>query len=171
MLAMERKQVDFIHDISYYAKDSRLTGEPDGKRYKWREMIDRFRQLGRPLTDEEAEEFRIKQLWHTQNMYEYMIAQLLACFNKRREGNAQGKKSFAGAFLFAFCIMVDFNTINNTSNLNWTFKSQIKKFIIRFFKNPYREEDTKWIKKLASENNVNIKLKLAELNNQSAIDD
>lgn len=60
MLAMERKQADFIHDISYYAKDSRLTGEPDGKRYKWREMIDRFRQLGRPLTDEEAEEFRIK---------------------------------------------------------------------------------------------------------------
>ena len=60
MLAMERKQTDFTHDISYYAKDSRLTGEPDGKRYKWREMIDRFRQLGRPLTDEEAEEFRIK---------------------------------------------------------------------------------------------------------------
>ncbi len=59
----------------------------------------------------------------------------------------------------------DFNTINNTSNLNWTFKSQIKKFIIRFFKNPYREEDTKWIKKLASENNVNIKTKLVELIN------
>ncbi len=60
MLAMEKKQVDFTQDISYYAKDSRLTGEPDGKRYKWKEMIDRFRQLGRPLTDEEAEEFRIK---------------------------------------------------------------------------------------------------------------
>ena len=60
MLTMEKKQIDFTHDISYYAKDSRLTGEPDGKRYKWQEMIERFRQLGRPLTDEEAEEFRIK---------------------------------------------------------------------------------------------------------------
>ena len=60
MLAMERKQIDFTHDISYYAKDSRLTGEPDGKRYKWKDMIDRIRQLGRPLTNEEAEEFRIQ---------------------------------------------------------------------------------------------------------------
>ena len=60
MLAMERKPVDYAHDISYYAKDSRLTGEPDGKRYKWTEMIERFKMLGRPLTEEEAEEFRIK---------------------------------------------------------------------------------------------------------------
>ena len=60
MLTMERKSVDYAHDISYYAKDSRLTGEPDVKRYKWTEMIERFKMLGRPLTEEEAEEFRIK---------------------------------------------------------------------------------------------------------------
>ena len=60
MLAMERKPVDFTHDISYYAKDSRLTGEPDGKCYKWKEMIEKFKLLGRPLADEEAEEFRIR---------------------------------------------------------------------------------------------------------------
>lgn len=60
MLAMERKSVDYAHDISYYAKDSRLTGEPDGKRYKWKEMIEKFKLLGRPLADEEAEEFRIR---------------------------------------------------------------------------------------------------------------
>lgn len=60
MLAMQRKPVNFTHDISYYAKDSRLTGEPDDKRYRWSEMIERFKLLGRPLTDEEAEEFRIK---------------------------------------------------------------------------------------------------------------
>lgn len=60
MLALQRKSVDFVHDISYYAKDSRLTGEPDGKRYRWRDMIEKFKLLGRPLTDEEAEEFRIK---------------------------------------------------------------------------------------------------------------
>lgn len=51
---------DVTHDISYYAKDSRLTGEPDGKRYKWTEMIERFKMLGRPLTEEEAEEFRVR---------------------------------------------------------------------------------------------------------------
>ncbi len=60
MLAMQRKPVNVIHDISYYAKDSRLTGEPDGKRYQWKEMIERFKLLGRPLTEEEADEFRIK---------------------------------------------------------------------------------------------------------------
>ena len=60
MLSMERKPVDFTHDISYYAKNRRLTGDPDDKRYKWREMIERFKLLGRPLTEEEAEEFRIK---------------------------------------------------------------------------------------------------------------
>lgn len=61
MLVIQRRSVDGdIHDISYYAKDGRLTGEPDGKRYKWKEMIERFKMLGRPLTDEEAEKFRIK---------------------------------------------------------------------------------------------------------------
>ena len=54
------KTAEITHDISYYAKDSRLTGEPDGKCYKWREMIERFKLLGRPLTEEEAEKFRIK---------------------------------------------------------------------------------------------------------------
>lgn len=59
----------------------------------------------------------------------------------------------------------DFNAINTASNLNWAFKSQIKKFSRRFFIDPYREEDLKWIKELASENNVNIKRKLLALNN------
>ncbi|MDO4338267.1 MAG: PIN domain-containing protein [Eubacteriales bacterium] len=57
----------------------------------------------------------------------------------------------------------DFNLINCSSELNWTFSSQLKKFIKRFFKDPYRAEDTKWIRKLADENNVNIKMKLAVL--------
>ena len=60
MLAAQQKPVNFTHDISYYAKDSRLTGEPDGKRYSWTEMIERFKMLGRPLTEEEAEEFRVR---------------------------------------------------------------------------------------------------------------
>lgn len=60
MLAVAEKVTDCIHDIAYYAKDSRLTEPSDGKRYKWREMIELSKELGRPLTDEEAEEFRIE---------------------------------------------------------------------------------------------------------------
>lgn len=36
----------------------------------------------------------------------------------------------------------DFNLINNSSNLNWSFRSQVSKFIKRFLKDPYRSEDT-----------------------------
>lgn len=57
----------------------------------------------------------------------------------------------------------DFDSINTSSDLNWSFKSQVIKFIKRFFKSPYRDEDTKWIKKLASDNKINIQMKLAVL--------
>lgn len=57
----------------------------------------------------------------------------------------------------------DFNSINISSNLNWSFKSQVTKFVKRFFKEPYRDEDTAWIKKFAVENNINIKRKLIAL--------
>ena len=57
----------------------------------------------------------------------------------------------------------DFNSINISSNLNWSFKSQITKFVKRFFKEPYRDEDAVWIKKFAVENNINVKRKLMAL--------
>ena len=60
MLVMAEKTTDYIHDIAYYAKDSRLTEPSDSKRYEWRKMIELSKELGRPLTDEEAEEFRIE---------------------------------------------------------------------------------------------------------------
>ena len=60
MLAMTEKSTDYTHDITYYAKDSRLTEPSDGKRYEWRKMIERSKNLDRPLTEEEAEEFRIE---------------------------------------------------------------------------------------------------------------
>lgn len=56
--------------------------------------------------------------------------------------------------------VMDFNSINLASDLNWSFRSQVTKFIKRFYKNPYREEDKIWIKKLATEKNIDIKLKL-----------
>lgn len=59
MLAVEER-TNNIKDIAYYAADSRLTAEPDGKRYDWSAMIQRFKELGRKLTDEEAEQYRIK---------------------------------------------------------------------------------------------------------------
>ncbi len=53
MLAMAEKTTD-------YTNDSRLTEPSDGKRYEWRKMIELSKKLGRPLTEEEAEEFRVK---------------------------------------------------------------------------------------------------------------
>ena len=59
MLAL-KERTDNIKDIAYYATDSRLTAEPDGKRYDWTAMIERFKELERKLTDEEAEQYRLK---------------------------------------------------------------------------------------------------------------
>lgn len=59
--------------------------------------------------------------------------------------------------------VTDFNLINNSSNLNWSFKSQVTKFIKRFLKDPYRREDTEWIKNLAATKGFSIKQKLAAL--------
>ena len=48
------------HGIEYYLEDGCLTEPSDGKMYRWREMIEYSRQLGRPLTAEEAASFEIK---------------------------------------------------------------------------------------------------------------
>ncbi|MDD6233804.1 MAG: PIN domain-containing protein [Lachnospiraceae bacterium] len=52
----------------------------------------------------------------------------------------------------------DFELINDISELNWSFRSQLTKFIKRFFKNPYRSEDTVWIKNLVGAHNIKAKL-------------
>lgn len=57
----------------------------------------------------------------------------------------------------------DFNMINNSSSLNWSFKSQVSKFIKRFLKDPYRNEDKEWILDLAAKKGFNIKVKLEAL--------
>ena len=54
----------------------------------------------------------------------------------------------------------DFNMINNSSSLNWSFKSQVSKFIKRFLKDPYRNEDKEWILDLAAKKGFSIKVKL-----------
>ena len=57
----------------------------------------------------------------------------------------------------------DFDAINAASNLNWSFRSQLTKFIKRFYKDPYRKEDTEWIKKLSEERGIKVKSKMESL--------
>lgn len=59
--------------------------------------------------------------------------------------------------------VTDFNLINNSSNLNWSFESQVTKFIKRFLKDPYKSEDTEWIRNLATTKGFSIKEKLVAL--------
>ena len=61
--------------------------------------------------------------------------------------------------------IADFNTIDSISELNWSFGAQIKRFIRRFYLDPYRDEDTIWIKELAQIYNINVKHKLTRLAN------
>ena len=60
MLTMERKRTRLFEDIADYAKDGRLTEPSDGRRYEWRKMIDTVKILGRPLTGEEVEQYRVE---------------------------------------------------------------------------------------------------------------
>lgn len=57
----------------------------------------------------------------------------------------------------------DFNRINQISDLNWAFRSQITKFIKRFWSNPYRQEDLKWMQELVVQNRIAVKTKFSEL--------
>lgn len=57
----------------------------------------------------------------------------------------------------------DFNLINNSSDLKWSFKSQVTKFVKRFIKELYRNEDAEWISKLSETYGFSIKSKLIAL--------
>ena len=53
---MEKNRIDWEE----YIEDGRFTEPSDGKIYRWRDMIEKSKELGRPLTDEEAEVFRVE---------------------------------------------------------------------------------------------------------------
>ena len=57
----------------------------------------------------------------------------------------------------------DFEKINNASQLNWSLKSQINKFIRRFWKEPYKKSDRRWIDALIREYNIKSKTKFTDL--------
>lgn len=59
--------------------------------------------------------------------------------------------------------VTDFNAINTASDLKWTFRSQVAKFIKRFWKEPYKKEDKQWIDKIMSDRKIKVKSKFAEL--------
>lgn len=59
--------------------------------------------------------------------------------------------------------VADFNLINQMATLNWTFRSQVSKFIKRFWKEPYRQEDLKWMQALVIQNEIAVKSKFVEL--------
>lgn len=58
----------------------------------------------------------------------------------------------------------DFNAVNAASDLNWSFKSQIAKFIKRFWKEPYKDADRKWMQELVKDNQIRVKSKFGALN-------
>ena len=49
-----------VVNLEKFANDGRLTEPSDGKGYDWRKMISRVEKLGRPLTNKETEDFRLK---------------------------------------------------------------------------------------------------------------
>lgn len=60
MLTMTKTNYGKVIDLESFAKDSRLTEPSDGKIFDYRKMLELVKKLGRPLTDKEAEQFRIK---------------------------------------------------------------------------------------------------------------
>lgn len=57
----------------------------------------------------------------------------------------------------------EFNAVNVASDLKWSFVSQIKKFIKRFLKEPYREEERQWLQKLISDRSIKVGSKMKAL--------
>lgn len=57
----------------------------------------------------------------------------------------------------------DFNLINETSDLKWTFRAQVKKFVKRFITDPYKDEDKQWIEQVAKDKNISMNAKIKAL--------
>lgn len=57
----------------------------------------------------------------------------------------------------------DFSLINNSSNLNWSFVSHLKRFTNRFFVEPYTSNDTLWIKRFLGVKTAGVIEKIKQL--------
>ncbi|HKL79913.1 MAG TPA: PIN domain-containing protein [Mobilitalea sp.] len=56
-----------------------------------------------------------------------------------------------------------FNKINERSDLKWGLESQLKKFIRRYWSNPYQETDKEWMADFCITRNIKAKEKFIEL--------
>ena len=59
--------------------------------------------------------------------------------------------------------VAEFNAVNSASDLNWSLKSQLVKFINRFIKDPYKEEEKQWFKQWTAENGIDVAAKFKAL--------
>lgn len=58
-----------------------------------------------------------------------------------------------------YVTLEEFNRINTISEMNWSFRSQISKFIRRFWTDPYRHEDKAWMQSLVDKYHIKAKTK------------
>ena len=59
--------------------------------------------------------------------------------------------------------VADFDTVNETSDLNWSFRSQLTKFIKRFVADPYKTEEKEWFEQWTTENDIKAMAKFRAL--------
>ena len=57
----------------------------------------------------------------------------------------------------------DFDAVNKAADLDWAFRSQLSRFIRRFLMDPYREEDTAWIREVGKKYGIKLEEKLRML--------
>ena len=57
----------------------------------------------------------------------------------------------------------DFDAVNKAADLDWAFRSQLSRFIRRFLKDPYREEDIAWIREHEKKYGIKLEEKLRTL--------
>lgn len=65
--------------------------------------------------------------------------------------------------------MDEFNEINDKSKLNWSLKSQLTKFRKRFWKEPYKCEDTEWIQLITGRTVPELEIHINALKNEIGI--
>lgn len=56
-----------------------------------------------------------------------------------------------------------FEQINTTSELNWSFRSHLQKFIGRFWRDPYQVDEKRWMEEYCDKNHIKAKGKFEEL--------
>ncbi len=59
--------------------------------------------------------------------------------------------------------VADFDCINRMSDMRWSLEKQLKKFIRRFWRDPYCESDRVWMDELVKTHNIDIAKRFFEL--------